>query len=331
MRYGNLQLLRFLAAMAVLLGHLRSSIWSLDLALVPDSLIIGPLPETGGIRFARMGVVLFFSLSGFLMQKSLYSERGVGDFAISRFFRIVPLYWFSILSVAALGLAETEVSFGWLLNSLTFTSQFIFGSGPINSVGWTLEYEMFFYVLIAIGLSFRRNPKLRLLVPTILLFVSIVLGLGQIAAYFAVGQLAYFISQRFQRAPREGRERRVWLLIFIGITAFSILHLDGLDPYSLANIPAFACLNVFALVLAVSSRQIKWSAIALLGDASYSIYLWHMPVFALLQGNLGFVNEFVQAVILLGSSMIVAMASWFYFEKPVMRFGERIRERKRPK
>ena len=329
MRYGNLQALRFLAAMAVLLGHLRSQVWSLDIERVPRYLILGPFEEAGGVRLARMGVILFFSLSGFLMQKSLSSGREVSDFAISRFFRIVPLYWVSIAFMAASGLTKSTVDRDWLIASMTFTSQLISETTPVNSVGWTLEYEMYFYLLVAVGLTFGKNRRLRMLAPPLLLVISILGGLEEIAIYFLVGQFAFFIVTKIQGASKDSVTRKAWLISGSVAAALSIVPANGLDPYSAANIPAFATLNIFLLVLAVSLPQVRWAPILLLGDASYSIYLWHMPLFLLLQPLVGGLHEFVQVGLLLASSLLFAVTSWLYLEGPILRLGRWLGTRRR--
>ena len=64
-----------------------------------------------------------------------------------------------------------------------------------------------------------------------------------------------------------------------------------------------------------------------LGNVSYSVYLWHVPLMLLLQRKLGyreFHGHFVELLVLtLVFTLAIASASWFWFERPILRYGTR--------
>lgn len=140
----NLQILRALAAYLVFLTHF--------------GLYAGPiLPRPDCLAFGAAGVDVFFVLSGFIMFVST-DGRGetVGAFLMRRVARVVPVYWLVTLFLALLALAGLkpigimELRPEYLVQSLLFLP---FSRGgyiePLNSVGWTLNYEMFFYAVFA--------------------------------------------------------------------------------------------------------------------------------------------------------------------------------------
>ena len=65
----------------------------------------------------------------------------------------------------------------------------------------------------------------------------------------------------------------------------------------------------------------------LLGNLSYSIYLWHVPVMLLIQRELGyreFHGHFIEVLMLtLVVTLAIATASWYCFERPILRYGTR--------
>ena len=164
----NIQALRFFAAFSVVFAHLQISRYS-GIGIKPDLFAIG-----------AFGVDIFFVISGFIMA---FVSNGMKDsniqnsveFFIKRVFRVVPLYWMftfvayilafmsiscpTNLTVCPWYLSENynfaKTSFDWLLQSLTFTN---WTRGPIYSVGWTLIYEFWFYVLFSICLLFGSKP-----------------------------------------------------------------------------------------------------------------------------------------------------------------------------
>jgi exopolysaccharide production protein ExoZ len=117
--------------------------------------------ETWGLDPARVdhvgaaGVDLFFVISGFIMAM-IVDRSGPFDgkqFWIRRIARVVPAYWAITLFVFALALVmpslfqSTEASLAHLIVSMAFLA-FDTGAGftgPLMVVGWTLNYEMFFY------------------------------------------------------------------------------------------------------------------------------------------------------------------------------------------
>lgn len=140
----NLQILRALAAYLVFLTHFGPYAGSI-------------LPRPDCLTFGAAGVDVFFVLSGFIMFVSTRGRgEGAGSFLLRRVARVVPVYWLVtgvVALVALTGLKPIgimELRPEYLLQSLLFLP---FSRGgyiePLISVGWTLNYEMFFYVVFA--------------------------------------------------------------------------------------------------------------------------------------------------------------------------------------
>src|SRR5438046_915013 len=139
MRYDRIQVLRFFAAMGVVLYHTSFYLYT---------------PRPDGSPFVRFfdhhfgwGVELFFVISGFVIAHT--AERmSVGEFARRRFMRIYPAFWLAVAIVLCvkwiiwggspgmndLGRALTLLPMGQVTYQL--------------AVEWTLVYEIFFYVVV---------------------------------------------------------------------------------------------------------------------------------------------------------------------------------------
>ena len=115
----------------------------------------------------RMGVIIFFAVSGFVIPLSIRKSQDWQDFLVGRLFRLYPAYWISLivhLLLFALGsnsvnsTANTGIG-GWIAN-FTMLQMFV-GVKDINLVAWTLglEWVIYFAAILIIQLGPRFNPK----------------------------------------------------------------------------------------------------------------------------------------------------------------------------
>jgi peptidoglycan/LPS O-acetylase OafA/YrhL len=155
------------------------------------------------------GVDLFFCISGFIMM--LVTEKNTDDFLKKRALRIIPLYYLLTLGVFTMNFiapqlfVRTETDFASLLRSLFFISGI--KAEPIVGVGWTLCYEMLFYLLFFV--AFKISHKNRHWITFAFLAIIVLTGLvfrptndylmfytRPILLEFALGMFAYkIISQ----------------------------------------------------------------------------------------------------------------------------------------
>lgn len=114
------------------------------------------------LDFGRIGVVIFFAISGFVIPASLHGEKlsGSRSFFTKRLFRLYPLYWVSIL----FGLITTwwiwgkDISYSTILWNLTMLQEAA-GYTSIQGLYWTLQTELIFYtlcVLLFIAVFFTK-------------------------------------------------------------------------------------------------------------------------------------------------------------------------------
>lgn len=120
------------------------------------------------------GVDVFFVISGFIMlvsSRRLFGTKGApATFLMRRVIRIVPLYWaMTTVYVAGFLLAPSllgrSVSAGTMATSYAFWPHLGLDGTfhPILVVGWTLNYEMFFYALFAVAVLLQRGRAVILL------------------------------------------------------------------------------------------------------------------------------------------------------------------------
>ena len=166
-KLSSIQVLRGVAASLVVFLHILAS-----LDAYYDSSILYDFPSL--ISFLESGVDIFFVISGFIMFAVTKNKFGQGyalNFIKRRIFRVVPLYWTLTLLYASLlivfpsAFQNAVFDIYKLIQSLLFIPHHNVSGDimPVVSVGWTLNYEMYFYLCFAIALVFRNTTGFFLL------------------------------------------------------------------------------------------------------------------------------------------------------------------------
>jgi exopolysaccharide production protein ExoZ len=241
------------------------------------------------------GVDIFFVISGLVMALSterLANRARAGRvFLRNRITRIVPLYWLmTTAKIAALLLLpqlamRTQLNWVYVLPSYMLlplhdeTGEF----RPVLSVGWTLTYEMFFYLLVALALYLRR-PILRVAGPVLgMVYVLAMLprSFWPVAADFDFAEpivVEFLYGVVIATAFRRGRH------LPAGLAALSLVCGTGLiltvpvisgllRPFIWGLPAAMMVAGAVALEPVLAPRIPRWLLGS--GDASYAIYLTH--------------------------------------------------------
>lgn len=292
---SSLQALRGLAALAVVFHHvLRAVTVNSPAALnLPASPI---LSNAILIDLGAIGVDLFFVLSGFLMIyiSRPYQEgrKTTGDFLAHRLIRVWPLYAVVTAYLYCLTWYNTHTGgSAFDLSALRLMSMFFVPSfnesgalQPILGVGWTLNYEIFFYLVFAAAILIQKRHLLA--VSTVLVGASYAIGAllpeGAVLRAFLFNSvileflLGAAIATAYMKGMISTRYAYAWLAAGLVILAlFAAVPAEEGFRLLTRGVPA-ALLFTFVLL---SDSKIRWHrAIIVLGDASYSIYLAHVPV-----------------------------------------------------
>ena len=290
----GIQSLRACAAILVLISH------ALLYPLAEQSLAYG--------RLGWLGVILFFVVSGFIMVAVTGQGRfEAGSFIRRRVLRVVPLYWAFTFMAALLALVlpdifKTTVFDGQqLLLSLAFIPFYnpaSHGLHPLYKLGWTLNYEMFFYVSFA--LLAVLNARQRVLVLTIAYAALSLVGLvlhpeSAIPAFYtSYMPLAFVAGAWLGLAHIEGRLLRMPRAMIVPLVAIGLAGLvEGfwVDRGIMEDVTAFLGFLAFsgaaiALFVGLEDRLPHPRLLERLGDASYSIYLVHIFAVAAVAGVL---------------------------------------------
>lgn len=280
-----IQILRFFAALAVVAFH--------ALGLAPKGFELPDSVVSLALSYGGRGVDLFFVISGFII---FYTTRSAtltpAAFLRRRFERIVPLYFFVIFAFTLLAIALPAVfgTPGWytprhILKSLAFIS-FSDGEPPVIAVGWSLEYEMYFYLAVALLMALTREVWRNI----VMIFSALAIS-GQLPGVSAaLGNYAFFTDPMILEFVLgviagqlfvDGRIGRL-MLIAAGCAFAAVLAGDPFNRTIVAGIPA-ACLVIAAAFVSRKRMHPSWPerALARLGDASYSIYLAQVETVAL--------------------------------------------------
>ena len=311
-RWLGIQYLRGIAACGVVVFHYFD----------------GPMAPAGyDFGLGRYGVDLFFVISGFIMFTVAREER-VGQFLERRLSRIYPLYW---VATAAAMLAywlydHIHPSGTELLKSLALWPHYSEAHPqeiwPVLVPGWSLSYELYFYGLFALGLALRRPA----LVPATLIVVAI--GLGWLiqpqAAPFKVATnllLLEFVAGLFLAWAAARASRHLGAITACAVAIGLILAAAGQPRLALGAGAA----AVVALTVVIEARGTlpQLALPRLLGDASYSIYLFHSPILFVIERTAHPPQTGVAAV---GSALLInagavalCIVLHFALERPLLR------------
>lgn len=282
MRLHALQYLRAVAALAVVYSHAVIQVDSYQQYLL----------EAGSF-----GVDIFFVISGFIMIYIAKPENTFGQFFVNRVRRVIPLYWFFILLMAAILLLmpsvfkATTFDVKALILSLGFiphwSSPNPTEAWPIVAPGWSLNFEMYFYLVFALSLFFADRFRIVFitLVITVVFAIAQLLNTGEsaIAHFFAKSMVFEFIlgmllAAAWKRGFRLSSSTAFWLLILAVCLLFLKLPIPRIFEYGIPS------LLIVAACLFVKPREYQWGV--LLGDASYALYLSHIFVLGVLRNLL---------------------------------------------
>lgn len=269
---NNLQVLRAAAAISVVLFHC--------VAIAPkygiETALGGRLENWGA-----SGVDIFFVVSGFVMVfVQNRSQRSALEFMKNRVLRIAPLYWLLTCVMLIAWILLPEKSFSsfppaanvlekiiHFAKSIAFSAHF-FEAYPLIKVGWTLEYEMIFYILFSAAILIASQNVL--LATSGAISATIALGIvGPLAVEFIMGMvLSHLFLQGF--LPKKIKAAILLFAISIMVIVFSSDFAESSQwlRVTLWGIPAF-----FIVASSLMIPQAKRGLGTILGDASYAIYL----------------------------------------------------------
>ena len=318
---ADIQALRGFAVLAVILYHAGL-----------------PLAQNG-----FLGVDLFFVVSGFLIGGHVLRALEHGDFSFNTFYlrrirRLIPAAYatvlLTVLSGAILLTADAHARFAaQALGSLGYVTNVVLwrqinyfndqsDSEPLLHM-WSLAVEEQFYLLLPLALwllprSWRGFATMIVTVTSLALYLAIYprspgaafyllptraweLGIGVLTAMLAMRQVGEPIAARL-------------VLPALGLLAGAVLLPLPLPQHWLA-VPV--CLGTAALLLAAHPGHRALAPLERIGDASYSLYLVHWPLFAFAHVIwLGAEPPLVARIGLVAASLALGWLSWRFIEQP---------------
>ena len=317
----NIQLLRGVAAMMVVVFHLVVTMQPFGL-------------DGSQVSFLQGGVDIFFVISGFIMiYVSRERERSSRQFMSDRIIRIVPIYWLLTLLAYVVGAAETR-PMSDLLRSLAFLpsgTPALFN--PVIDGGWTLNLEMYFYVIFAASLAAAREERHRFAIVVGILAVVAAISIwapgrywpfygNEIVFEFVIGMI---LARSLQQLDAVGAAA-AWGMIGVGAIVMVVEPFERLGSRLLSDGLPAGLIVAGAIGLNAAGKRVAAPAALLLGTVSYALYLSHVLVFEAIDGL------FAQSKLVLGrtamtgflalSLTIAVLIAWLIhvaLERPVTR------------
>ena len=294
------------------------------------------------IDLGKFGVVLFFLISGYIIPTSLKDARGtVRDFAVTRFCRLYPFYWFMLLIyiLFSVGDRASELHLVKVISNATMVQGFL-GQSDIMGPAWTLQIELVFYVMCGVlaAMTLHRSPytmatsSLALVLIALLFAVIRFMLHKKVPVVLPLGLSVMFLGALWRQLTLEGSPvaKRLFSLIFIPFCFLLLLTILVAyhDDNPLAYLTCyFSALMIF--LISTGSHYPRDRLFSFLGTISYSLYLIHpiLPYFALksqTMTDLANSSPLSFEVLLVTASVLLSWLSYRLLEKPSIRLGHNI-------
>lgn len=325
----NLQILRAIAALLVVFFHCDF----LD------------------IKIGQFGVDIFFVISGFII--SFVLNKNQDYFLIKRFIRVMPMYYLFTITLVFIwliypdGFKNVYISGEAIIKSLCFIPYYIGDSGPILSLGWTLNFEIFFYIVVGVSVIILKRPSRALLSATIIIMaIGLIFAAtdsanlfirfygNQVALEFTFGILIFYLIKKWQAALHT--RTALWITGIMALIAFILLcYFDSNKMYTyrilVFGVPAFFVVLFFILSEnRFHAGNFLHKYLYQVGNASYVVYLCHPFVIYFiirlikphLRTSLFF--SVVELILMLSSVILMSNLVHKKIELPIVKLLERI-------
>ena len=338
---------RFIAALTVVFFHYGNQVFPLNIGLIEPVLKAGPI-----------AVNYFYLLSGFIMAFAYFRPEQRNEFSakkywLARFARIYPVYLLAFLLIAVSKLSEPNIIPAIILNTSLLQAWIPEYALSLNSPGWSLSVEAFFYLCFPLLLIIiYRNGLKKLTFFAIIFWLATqvlhtqLLNSPQYAAHNTVHQFIYYnplmhlnafilgiiAGVIFKQQRSIIKALKPYSAIGLVITSALIILLITFQQelntligfqFALTNGQIAPLFLLFIVFLALDHSRLsqlmshKW--LVLLGEASFSLYILQRPVYGIYQrliANRIELNETAHFYLYLIVLTVVAIASFKLFETP---------------
>lgn len=339
-RLAALDGLRFLAALSVVFFHFVGQVPS-TMQTMWGRPVDSVFPEAQSyFAYGRLGVELFFLISGFVICMSAWG-RTPRDFFISRVTRLYPMYWVAI-AITACVIYFAGDPFGQPHPRVIFANltmlQTPLGVENLDSVYWTLWPELCFYLTFAVvvwkGLTYQRVviycglwTVAAVLAPGADIHLLTLLVNPPSAPYFIAG-MAFYLMYRYRPTPLLwGIVAMSWLLAlhYLLTPGGGRLDWDVWQPGRgwLVLIITVFFLLVAAVALGWTSR-IRWRGLTVAGTLTFPLYLLHDAIGVNVMHHFGDrAHPWVVVCVTVAALVALSYVVQRFVERPVARAARR--------
>ena len=301
----SIHYLRAAAAIMVVVFHIYSNVPFMS-------------PYVENVFWLRGGVDIFFVISGYVMVKSTENRTVLPkQFITDRAKRIIPMYWIATFAT----MMQIDGQWAFKLKSSLFIPALHPETKmmqPVLEPGWTLNYEMFFYIIFTISLFFNRRHQIPFVATCIFGFVFFGLSVDGSRIFEFYGRP---IILEFLMGMLVAKLKFNWPKISLPA---GLLLMYALQPLNLDRIFALGIPAMLIVAGAISAEKYVRSSqiMDLLGSASYSIYLFHLIALGMivyLHPLLG-LSHFTFVILSLLGCLICGCAFYWALERPIIAY-----------
>ncbi|OSZ78203.1 hypothetical protein CAP35_08050 [Chitinophagaceae bacterium IBVUCB1] len=282
----------------------------------------------------NMAVSYFFTLSGFIMCYTYYAKPvSYKSYIVRRLARIGPVYWLAII-LSLFTIAQKENLLTATFLNVFFLQSYIPGYAlTVNSPGWSLSVEMFFYLLFPFLLNvYRAKPQRFVQASVILYAISQIAHLyfvkysansnamHELVYYYPLGHLNSFMIGMAGYYFIDKPLPKGWAsTLFVLAAIISSLLWLPISKHNGLLVPLFVL-----LILMLAKKKgvlLRKLGLVWLGEVSYSLYILQMPVyyFTYKLNNVMKLNSNVFFIFFIIILLFISHISYQYVEKKLRR------------
>jgi peptidoglycan/LPS O-acetylase OafA/YrhL len=295
-----------------------------------------------GYQYGFIGVNIFFMISGFVIMYG--TNENTRFFFFRRLIRIIPLYWFLTISFVTILIffpdiiSKSYYDFIFLIKSLFFIPFENLGIGPgighspYIFLGWTLNYEVYFYFIfqLAIFISHKYRGIILIILFMIIHFLINKLNFDNfilktysdpIIFQFCYGIVIYYLWSHNQNKNKLDNLYFPILLILIFFVFYDLKHMLELENNIRLYYSLISQIIMFVFIFLLE-KIFRNNYFLVFGAISYPIYLVHPYIKIVMDKNLFLIKYFDTSfyyIFLLVINLIIAWFLYNFFEKKIIK------------